>query len=162
MKTYIETIYLAGGCLWGVQEFFRHITGVLATEGGRANGDSQMLDGDYDGYVECVKIDFDANLVSVKQLIGYLFEIIDPLSINQQGPDTGEKYRTGVYSEDDSHLLEAKNFIQSRDDYEKITVEVMPLSRYLKSADEHQHRLQKFPNEACHIPKSILYKYRKD
>ena len=65
MKTYIETIYLAGGCLWGVQEFFRHITGVLATEGGRANGDSQMLDGDYDGYVECVKIDFDANRVSV-------------------------------------------------------------------------------------------------
>ena len=161
MKSVIETIYLAGGCLWGVQEFFRHIPGVLATEAGRANGSTQMLDGDYDGYAECVKIDFDVNRVSVTQLIEYLFEIIDPYSVDQQGPDIGKKYRTGVYSEDDSHLSEAKDFIQSREDYTKIVVEVQPLSQLLKSADEHQDRLQRFPDEVCHLPKSLLHKYRR-
>ena len=161
MKSAIETIYLAGGCLWGVQEFFRHIPGVMATEAGRANGSTQMLDGDYDGYAECVKVNFDVNCVSVTQLIEYLFEIIDPYSLDQQGPDIGKKYRTGVYSEFDGHLLEAKNFIQSREDYTKIAVEVLPLSHYLKSADEHQDRLQRFPDDACHLPKSLLHKYRR-
>ncbi len=161
MKSVIETIYLAGGCLWGVQEFFRHIPGVMATEAGRANGSTQMLDGDYDGYAECVKVNFDVNCVSVTQLIEYLFEIIDPYSVDQQGPDIGKKYRTGVYSEFDGHLLEAKNFIQSREDYTKIAVEVLPLSHYLKSADEHQDRLQRFPDDACHLPKSLLHKYRR-
>ena len=161
MKSVIETIYLAGGCLWGVQEFFRHIPGVMVTEAGRANGSTQMLDGDYDGYAECVKVDFDLNYVSVTQLIEYLFEIIEPYSINKQGPDIGKKYRTGVYSEDDGHLLEAKDYIQSREDYSKIAVEVLPLSHYLKSAEEHQDRLRRFPDDTCHLPKSLLHKYRR-
>ena len=164
MKSVIETIYLAGGCLWGVQEFFRHIPGVLLTEAGRANGSTQMLDGDYDGYAECVKIDFDLNRVSVTQLIDYFFEIIDPYSVDQQGPDIGEKYRTGVYSTNESHISEAKQFItyiQSKELSRPIAVEVLPLSNYLKSADEHQDRLQRFPDELCHLPKSLLYKYRR-
>ena len=163
MKSAIETIYLAGGCLWGVQEFFRHIPGVLATEAGRANGSTHTLNGDYDGYAECVKVDFDVNCLSVKQLIEYLFEIIDPYSVDRQGPDIGKKYRTGIYSTNESHLSEAKKFIasiQSKELRWKISVEVLPLSNYLKSADEHQDRLQRFPDEVCHLPKSLLYKYR--
>ena len=157
MKSVIETIYLAGGCLWGVQEFFRHIPGVMTTEAGRANGSTQMLNGDYDGYAECVKVDFDVNCLSVEQLIECLFEIIDPAA-DQQGPDIGKKYRTGVYSTNESHLSEAKQFItyiQSKELSRPIAVEVLPLSNYLKSADEHQDRLQRFPNEVCHLPKSL-------
>ena len=164
MKSGIETIYLAGGCLWGVQEFFRHIPGVLTTEAGRANGCTRMLNGDYDGYAECVKVDFDVNCLSVEQLIEYLFEIIDPCSVDQQGPDIGKKYRTGVYSKNESHLSKAKQFItsiQSKELSRSIAVEVLPLRNYLKSADEHQDRLQRFPHEVCHLPKSLLYKYRR-
>lgn len=156
-----KTIYLAGGCLWGVQEFVRHLPGVNATEAGRANGSGQSLDGAYDGYAECVKVTFDKEKLSVPELMNYLFEIIDPYSINKQGPDHGKKYRTGVYSEDENHLLEARDFIESREDRSKIAVEVLPLSHYLKSADEHQDRLQRLPDEACHLPKALLHKYRK-
>ena len=164
MKSVIETIYLAGGCLWGVQEFFRHIPGVMATEAGRANGSTQILNGDYDGYAECVSVDFDVNYLSVEQLIEYLFEIIDPYSVDQQGLDIGKKYRSGVYSTNESHLLKAKRFIesiQSKELSQPIVVEVLPLSNYLKSADEHQDRLQRFPDEVCHLPKSLLNKYRR-
>ena len=78
----IETIYLAGGCLWGVQAFVKTLPGVLSTEAGRANGTTDTLDGEYDGYAECVKTTFDPDVVTVEKLMHYLFEIIDPYSIN--------------------------------------------------------------------------------
>lgn len=111
-----EVIYLAGGCLWGVQAFVKTLPGVVETEAGRANGSTHDLDGQYDGYVECVKTTFDSNKVSAKDLTGHLFEIIDPYSRNQQCEDIEPKYRTGVYSEQASHLEEAKEYIQNRPD----------------------------------------------
>ena len=155
-----EVIYLAGGCLWGVQEFVRHLPGVLDTEAGRANGTSQSLDSEYDGYAECVRTTFDPEQVKVIQLIDYFFEIIDPYSLNKQGPDIGEKYRTGIYSKDEAHLVFAREFIRLRPDANKIVVEVLSLSSFLRSKDEHQYRLMKNPGEKCHIPSDLLLKYR--
>ncbi len=51
----METVYFAGGCLWGVQHFIKSLPGIVTTEAGRANGTTNTLDGDYDGYAECVK-----------------------------------------------------------------------------------------------------------
>jgi peptide-methionine (S)-S-oxide reductase len=155
-----EEIYLAGGCLWGVQEFVRHLPGVIETEAGRANGTSQTIHGKYDGYAECVRTVFDPNQLTICRLLEYLFEIIDPYSINQQGPDIGEKYRTGVYSHSEKHLQEAKTWIESREDSDRIALEVLPLTNYLRSDDEHQDRLTRDPDANCHIPPSILFKYK--
>ena len=88
-KMKLETIYLAGGCLWGVQAFVKSLPGVKLTEAGRANGRTRSLDGDYDGYAECVKTIFDTDETSVEQLLTCFFEIIDPYSLNRQGQDTG-------------------------------------------------------------------------
>ena len=55
----MQTIYFAGGCLWGVQAFVKTLPGVVATEAGRANGAGDSLEGPYDGYAECVKATFD-------------------------------------------------------------------------------------------------------
>lgn len=157
----MQTIYFAGGCLWGVQAFIRTLDGVTATEAGRANGKSHTIEGEYDGYAECVKTTFDETKVSVEKLMQYFFEIIDPYSVNRQGIDVGLKYRTGVYSKNENHLISAREFINSRDDADRIKVEILPLTNYVKSADEHQDRLERFPDDYCHIPKSILTKYRK-
>ena len=155
-----EEIYLAGGCLWGVQEFIRHLPGVIKTEAGRANGISQTIHGEYDGYAECVRTVFDANQLTICQLLEYFFEIIDPYSFNQQGPDIGEKYRTGIYSHSEKHLQETKRWIESREDSDRIELEVLPLTNYLRSDEEHQDRLTRDPNAQCHIPRSTLYKYK--
>ena len=157
----LEEIYIAGGCLWGVQEFMKHLPGVVSTEAGRANGTTNTTSSEYDGYAECVRTQFDSDKVSVEQLMDYLFEIIDPYSVNQQGEDVGEKYRTGVYSQNDAHLIAAKNYIANRPDGEKIAVEVKLLTNYVKSDEEHQDRLTRFPNDYCHIPIDLLRKYRK-
>ena len=158
----METVYIAGGCLWGVQHFFDRLTGIISTEAGRANGKTNSLDGSYDGYAECVKVVFDESIISITNLMEYLFEIIDPYSLDKQGSDVGKKYRTGIYSTSEKHLEEAKNFINNRKDRDKIVVEVLPLTNYVKSAKEHQHHLERFPDDykLCHIPYSLLNKYR--
>ena len=93
----METVYIAGGCLWGVQHFFDTVPGVQMTEAGRANGTTSSLDGPYDGYAECVKVVYDEKNTSISELMAHLFEIIDPYSLNKQGVDVGKKYRTGLY-----------------------------------------------------------------
>ena len=156
----METIYLAGGCLWGVQAFVKTIPGVVDTEAGRANGSSCELDGEYDGYAECVKIVFDPDVVTVTDLMNELFDIIDPYSVNQQGEDIGLKYRTGVYSTCEHHLEIAQQYIERREDAKQIKVEVKPLFNYVKSAEEHQDRLDKYPDDYCHIPTVLMNKYK--
>ncbi|TMW72037.1 peptide-methionine (S)-S-oxide reductase [Alteribacter natronophilus] len=156
----MEVVYFAGGCLWGVQAFIKTLPGVTFTEAGRANGAGNTLESEYDGYAECVKTEFDPGVVSLERLMEYFFEIIDPYSLNQQGNDVGEKYRTGVYSENPEHLIEAKAFINKRNDCDRIAVEVLPLTNYVRSAEEHQDRLNRYPDDYCHIPTEMLTKYK--
>jgi len=160
-STQAEQVYFAGGCLWGVQEFCRYVPGVIATEAGRANGANRTTVGDYDGYRECVRIDFCVSEQTVSGLMPYFFEIIDPYSIDQQGIDVGPKYRTGVYSEYPHHLAEASEYIAARPDSDRVVVEVLPLTNYVPSDAEHQDRLLRCPQDYCHIEPSLLYKYRK-
>ena len=139
----METVYIAGGCLWGVQHFFDTVPGVQMTEAGRANGTTSSLDGPYDGYAECVKVVYDEKNTSISELMAHLFEIIDPYSLNKQGVDVGKKYRTGLYRD-------------------KIMLEVLPLTNYVRSAEEHQHHLERHPEDCsyCHIPDAVLNRYR--
>ena len=167
----METIYFAGGCLWGVQEFLKYLPGVLETQAGRANGTTNSTKTAYDGYAECVKTTFDAKVVSMEDLIHCFLEIIDPYSINQQGKDIGEKYRTGIYSNHQNNLLRAKKYIQKIEQtlnhknktVKKIAIEILPLTNFIPSDAEHQDRLTLHPNDYtyCHIPIDILHKYKK-
>ena len=156
----MQEIYFAGGCLWGVQEFMRHLPGVIETEAGRANGTTNSTATNYDGYAECVRTQFDPSQVSIEDLMGYFFEIIDPYSVNKQGEDIGEKYRTGVYSQSPQHLDRVRNYIANREDAAKIVVEVRELTNYVPSDDEHQDRLTRFPDDYCHISLDLLHKYK--
>ena len=155
-----NTLYFAGGCLWGVQEFMKHLPGVITTQAGRANGASNTTQGEYDGYAECVKVTFDSSVVSLNQLFDYFFEIIDPYSINKQGADEGPKYRTGIYSKNQNHLNIARNYINKRSDADKIAVKVEQLTNYVPSDPEHQDRLTNHPDDYCHIPLELLHKYK--
>lgn len=146
----------------GRTAFFDTVPGVQMTEAGRANGTTSSLDGPYDGYAECVKVVYDEKNTSISELMAHLFEIIDPYSLNKQGMDVGKKYRTGLYSTDPRHLEEARAFINGREDRDKIMLEVLPLTNYVRSAEEHQHHLERHPEDCsyCHIPDAVLNRYR--
>ena len=98
-----KTIYLAGGCFWGVQKYIDQFDGVVETTVGYANGKTrnpsyEQVCWENTGHAETVKVRYEDERISTEQLLDYYFLVIDPLSANRQGNDIGTQYRTGIYS----------------------------------------------------------------
>ena len=97
----MKTIYLAGGCFWGMQKYFDRFDGVAFTEVGYANGpDTYPSYKDVcagSGHAETLRVDYDPTVISLTKLLEYYFTVVDPLSVNRQGEDSGVQYRTGIY-----------------------------------------------------------------
>lgn len=112
LKSNKKVIYLAGGCFWGVENYFKKLPGVYETEVGYANGKTD--DTSYENvastdHAETVKVCYDKSIISLEEILLHYFRIIDPLSVNRQGNDIGRQYRTGVYYEDDSASAQSPN-----------------------------------------------------
>lgn len=154
----MKKIVFAGGCFWGVEEYFSRIEGVVSTEVGYANGHKD--DPTYEevcshktGHAEVCKIEYDPSLICLEALLERLFRIIDPTLIDRQGGDIGDQYRTGVYYIDEADEPAIKEFIikeQTKYDL-KIQTELMPLKSYFPAEDYHQKYLKKNPNGYCHV-----------
>jgi len=105
----MNTIYLAGGCFWGMQKFIDQFDGVTETEVGYANGPDKAPSYQEvcksSGHAETVRVVYDPGKISLTRLLDYYFMVIDPLSVNRQGNDIGIQYRTGIYYTDEGQLL---------------------------------------------------------
>ena len=149
-------IYLAGGCFWGLEEYFSRISGVLATSVGYANG--QVETTNYQllketDHAETVQVIYDEKAVSLREILLYYSRVIDPLSINQQGNDRGRQYRTGIYYQYEADLPAIYTVVQEQERMlgRKIAVEVEKLRHYILAEDYHQDYLKKNPSGYCHI-----------
>lgn len=151
-----KTIYLAGGCFWGVEGYFQKIDGVVDTEVGYANGKTDKTD--YRSvketdHAETLKITYDSEKISLEDILVHYFRLIDPTSINKQGNDRGRQYRTGIYSEDDITRARIKLSLDKlQEKYEKaLAIENEILANYVTAEDYHQDYLLKNPGGYCHI-----------
>ena len=149
-------IYLAGGCFWGLEEYFSRISGVQQTSVGYANG--QVETTNYQliketDHAETVQVIYDEKEVSLREILLYYFRVIDPLSVNQQGNDRGRQYRTGIYYLDEEDLPTIYGLVQEQERMlgRKIAVEVEKLRHYILAEDYHQDYLKKNPGGYCHI-----------
>ena len=96
----LKEIYLAGGCFWGLEAYMQKIKGVEDAVSGYANGKTDnpsYKDLHTSGHAETVKVVYNPDMVSLEELLEYYLRVVDPVSINKQGNDTGTQYRTGVY-----------------------------------------------------------------
>ena len=161
----MKKIYLAGGCFWGVEEYFSRIDGVKVTTVGYANSNNEnptyeeVCSGSTNA-AEALYIEYNENTVSLATLLEYYFRIIDPVSLNKQGPDRGTQYRTGIYFEDKEDSKTIKNYVlkvQVKYD-EKVVVEVMEIKNFFDAEEYHQDYLKKNPNGYCHIDLSSIKK----
>ena len=154
----MQTIYLAGGCFWGVQKYFDQFDGVLTTEVGYANGPEEAPSYrdvcNSSGHAETVKIEYDPEVISLTELLGYYFMVIDPLSVNKQGNDRGIQYRTGIYYTDENQLPEIKDVYKEQEEKAgaELAVEMEPLKNFYTAEEYHQKYLEKNPGGYCHIP----------
>ena len=149
-------IYLAGGCFWGLEEYFSRISGVLQTSVGYANG--QVETTNYQliketDHAETVQVIYDEKVVSLREILLYYFRVIDPLSVNQQGNDRGRQYRTGIYYLEEAELPTINTVVREQELLigRKIAVEVEKLRHYILAEDYHQDYLKKNPGGYCHI-----------
>ena len=159
----MKTIYFAGGCFWGTEHYMRQFEGVTGTETGYANGDVpdpayEQVYTDLTGHVECVKVSYDEEIVSLATLCRLFFRSIDPIVENRQGDDCGTRYRTGIYwiDEEDRIVIEAVyREIQGR--YEvPLAVEKAPLKCFYPAEEYHQEYLVKNPEGYCHLSVATL------
>lgn len=157
-----KTIYLAGGCFWGMQSYFEGVHGVVETTVGYANSkypNPRYEDTDSD-YAETLEIVYDNETAPLCFLLELYFAVIDPTLQNRQGGDVGRQYRTGIYylSSDDGTIVQ-QALLQLQERFDKpIVVECMPLENFYPAEEYHQDYLRKHPGGYCHISRAAINK----
>lgn len=158
-----KEIYLAGGCFWGVEAYFKALKGVISTEAGYANGNFQnpsyqdLIKGSAT-HAEAVLVVYE--MISLKDLLAHFFRFVDPFSLNKQGADIGIQYRSGIYYTDIEDLPVILEVIKELEEkhQRKSFVEVLPLDNYYPAEMYHQDYLTKNPNGYCHVDLTLLKK----
>jgi peptide methionine sulfoxide reductase msrA/msrB len=158
----MKEIYFAGGCFWGTEHFFSGVDGVISAVSGYAQGNPdfagrpsyEQVYTDTTGFAETVRVCYRPEIISLRLLAELYFDIIDPLSLNQQGHDVGTRYRTGIYYSDPADLpvlQEVYSAVEARVG-QPLEVELEPLRSFFEAEERHQKYLDKNPDGYCHLP----------
>jgi peptide methionine sulfoxide reductase msrA/msrB len=159
----VKQIYLAGGCFWGVEYYFSLVCGVVETEVGYANGKVEnptyeKVCSGLTGFVEAVRVRYDSSRLRLIELLELFYKIIDPTSLNRQGNDVGEQYRTGIYYEDvtDKPLIERSLKTLGKTLSRPVAIESGPIKCFYPAEEYHRKYLEKNPEGYCHIPGGLF------
>ena len=151
------TLVLGGGCFWCTEAVFVQVRGVVDVESGYCNGLSpnptyEMVCTGTSGHAEVVKLIYDPDQVSTRDLLEIFFLIHDPTQLNRQGNDVGTQYRSGIYFTTPAQEAVASALIDelaaSHHYDQPIVTEVKPLRNYAPAEDYHQDFFARNPNQA--------------
>lgn len=155
--------YFAGGCFWGMEELFRNLDGVLNTETGYTGGKNANPTYEFHpGHAEALEIEYDPEKISYKELLDFFFRIHDPTTLNRQGNDVGESYRSAIFFQDEDEKSEAQSFIQIVNNSKRwknpVVTTLEPFSQFTIAEEYHQDYLQKNPGGyTCHFVRGDSY-----
>jgi len=163
----IETVYLAGGCYWGLQDLLSKIPGVNETIVGFSGGHVKNVcyrevSTGTTGHAETVKVIFDIDILSFSELLMFFFKIHDPTTFNQQGNDIGTQYRSAIFATTNEQVLLAEDLIKKIDASgvfkNKITTEVHSFNLFFPADENHQKYLEKHPDGyTCHFMRDVNF-----
>jgi len=117
----VETVVLAGGCFWGVQAVFQHVSGVTMAVSGYAGGSAEsahyeMVGSGRTGHAEAVEVTFDPSVITYGTLLQVYFSVAhDPTQRDRQGADVGPQYRSAIFTRDDAQRRIAQSYIAQLD-----------------------------------------------
>ena len=155
-----RTIYIAGGCFWGVEHYYKSLRGVLSTEVGYANGNKanpsyEEVKTHVTNHAETLKLEYDDEIISLEKILEHFLRFVDPYSIDQQGHDIGHQYRSGIYFVDNSDYQIIKSYFDShlQSNYK---IEILPLENFYSAEEYHQDYLTKNPGGYCHINLALI------
>ncbi|ADK79498.1 peptide-methionine (S)-S-oxide reductase MsrA [Sediminispirochaeta smaragdinae] len=142
-----EVIVLGGGCFWCMEAIFRRVEGVLRVTNGYAGGRDpeptyEKVSSGTTGYAEVVEIRFDADRLSLKDLLELFWKAHDPTTRDRQGADIGSQYRSVIFFTEPHQQIIARESMQELHDlghYENpIVTELLPLSQFHPAEAYHQ------------------------
>ena len=150
----VQTITLGGGCFWCVEAVYELVDGVTAVESGYCNGHvrnpsyEQVCGGDT-GHVEVVRVSFDADRISLREVLEIFFHVHDATTLNRQGNDVGTQYRSGIYVENATQETVARAVLAEASAAQggRVVTEIQPLANYSKAEAYHQHYFAQHPNQ---------------
>ena len=148
----IEMITLGGGCFWCTEAVYEHVDGVTAVESGYSNGHvakptyEQVCSG-ATGCVEVIRVAFDADRISLREVLEIFFVIHDPTTPNRQGNDVGTQYRSGIYVHDAAQQAVAREVMDEVNAKVggRLVTELLPLADYSRAEDYHQRYYANHP-----------------
>jgi len=146
----MEIAILACGCFWGPEIKFSKLNGVVKTEVGYCGGKSENTS--YEevctgktNHAEVVKIEFNNKVITFENILEYFFEIHDPTTLNQQGPDIGTQYRSEIffYNKEQKEIAQKilNKFIKKYN--AKIVTKISEVKNYVRAEEYHQKYLEK-------------------
>jgi methionine-S-sulfoxide reductase len=151
-----ETIVLGGGCFWCTEAIFNELRGVESVVPGYAGGKTEnptyeQLQDSNSGHAEVVQITFDNTSIGMRELLEIFFAIHDPTTLNRQGNDVGQQYRSIILYADENHKVIAQNVI---DKFAKthwddpVVTELEPLTKFWPAEDYHKDYFANNPEQA--------------
>jgi peptide-methionine (S)-S-oxide reductase len=156
----LEVADFAAGCFWGVEDTFRQVPGVKRTVVGYEGGAFERptykdVCGGRTGHAETVEVAFDPAEVSYEQLLRVFWENHDPTTLNRQGPDFGEQYRSAIFvhSDEQRELAEAsKRDLEASGVLRRpVVTQIVPAATFWPAEDYHQQYFEKHGISACHL-----------
>ncbi len=145
---------LAGGCFWCLEAVYNELRGVESVVSGYAGGHDpdptyEAVCSETTGHAEVVRIAFDPDMVSFRELLEVFFTIHDPTTLNRQGNDVGTQYRSAVYYHDEEQRLIAEEVIEEITVAEvwddPIVTKVTALDTFYEAEEYHQQYFEKNP-----------------
>lgn len=150
-----QSIVLGGGCFWCLDAVYVNVQGVLLVESGYSNGtvvrpSYEQVCGGNTGHAEVVKLEFDPQVISVREILEIFFVVHDPTTLNAQGNDHGTQYRSGIYFTDVTQQVTAQQVLdelaQSGVYARPIVTELKALQNYWPAEDYHQNFFARNPH----------------
>jgi methionine-S-sulfoxide reductase len=155
-----EVAYFAGGCFWGTQYEFKNIPGVISTAVGYSGGKTQNptyqdVCGHVTGHAEAVRIVYDPKKLSFTKLCEEFFAIHDPTTLNRQGPDIGDQYRSTIFFENDEQKKLAEKAIadeqKTQPPNKKVVTTLEKFGTFWTAEEYHQDYFAKTGRGVCHV-----------
>lgn len=143
-----EIAIFGGGCFWCTEAVFQNLRGVESVTPGYAGGSMdkptyEQVSRGNTGHAEVIKIEFDPKQISFRSLLEVFFTTHDPTTLNQQGADIGEQYRSLILYTNENQRQEAEKFIaeqQKAKTFEtSILTQVKPFDKFFRAEDYHRN-----------------------
>ena len=152
----------AAGCFWGVEDTFRHVPGVVATAVGFTGGHTihptyESVCSHTTGHAETVLVEFDPARVTYETLLNVFFKNHDPTTMNRQGPDRGDQYRSAIFTFTPAQEIAARTAMvrQEAELKKEITTVIRPIGQFWIAEGYHQQYDEKTGTHFCPSPRGL-------